>query len=454
MGRLTLLCFSLCLVSAPPISAQAGIKERRTPIVTAIEKVRPSVVSISSEKKAGSNARWPFSNEESQQSRVNGMGSGVIVDARGYILTNQHVVDRVQSIEVQLHDGTTYPARVLSADSVMDLAVLKIDAGRPLIPIAIGSSADLMVGETVITIGNAFGYENTTSSGIISYIGRNVTLSDDQVYRNLIQTDACINPGNSGGPMINIDGELIGINVAVRAGAQGIGFALPIDDVKRVAVDMMSTRRLAATWHGLVADEVFRNEQRQVVLREVQTGSPAESAGLQRGDQIVKVGELPVATPLDIERGFLDLPAGTASPVTVLREGKEQVVNLQLASLARSGGNDITDQLWRSLGVRVVPVSRDYVAAVSPEFRGGLYVQAVLPGSPASRASLEKGDILVGMNSGQRKWETIRPDHVLYVLRQPDVQRNGTLQVYFVRRNEFVQGILPIREERLGANRN
>ncbi len=112
-----------------------------------------------------------------------------------------------------------------------------------------------MVGETVITIGNAFGYENTVSVGIVSALKRNVTLSDEQVYRNLIQTDACINPGNSGGPLINIDGELIGINVAVRAGAQGIGFALPIDDVKRVAAEMMSTRRLAATWHGLVAGE-------------------------------------------------------------------------------------------------------------------------------------------------------------------------------------------------------
>jgi serine protease Do len=126
------------------------------------------------------------------------MGTGVIIDERGYILTNQHVVDRVQTIDVQLQDGTSYPGRVLAADPVMDLAVVKIDAGRPLLPIAIGVSSDLMLGETVITMGNAFGYENTTSAGIISALGRNVTLSDDQVYRNLIQTDACINPGNSG----------------------------------------------------------------------------------------------------------------------------------------------------------------------------------------------------------------------------------------------------------------
>ena len=131
----------------------------------------------------------------------------------------------------------TYPAHVLQTDPVMDLALFKVDADRTLAAVQIGTSSDLMVGETVITIGNAFGYENTVSVGIISALHRDVTLSDEQVYRNLIQTDACINPGNSGGPLINVNGELIGINVAVRAGAQGIGFALPIDEVKRVATD-------------------------------------------------------------------------------------------------------------------------------------------------------------------------------------------------------------------------
>src|SRR5437016_9386984 len=157
----------------------------------------------------------------------------------------------------------------------MDLAVLKIDPSHPLTAIELGTSSDLMVGEDVITIGNAFGYENTVSVGIISALNRNVTLSDDQIYRNLIQTDACINPGNSGGPLVNIDGELIGINVAVRAGAQGIGFALPIDDVRRVAAELMSTRRLAWTWHGLVTNERSAEGARHVVLADVPPNSPA-----------------------------------------------------------------------------------------------------------------------------------------------------------------------------------
>ena len=206
-----------------PSWTQASATTRRTPAAVAVEKAQPSVVSITSEKKAASTSRWPFTPEENQRPRVSGMGTGVILDGRGYILTNHHVVDKVQGIEVHLADGTSYPARLLQFDPVMDLAMLKIEADRRLPAIVIGTSYDLMVGESVITIGNAFGYENTVAVGIVSALKRNVTLSDEQVYRNLIQTDAAINPGNSGGPLINIDGELIGINVAVRAGRRGSG---------------------------------------------------------------------------------------------------------------------------------------------------------------------------------------------------------------------------------------
>ncbi len=288
------LCLSVAVVtsgSAPVVAGPGSLNTaRRTAIVDAVAKTQSCVVSISSEKKSASNSRWPFSAEENQRSRISGMGSGVIVDSRGYILTNHHVVDKVQGIEIQLADGTTYPGRVLQYDPMMDLALMKIEAAGPLPAISIGTSSDLMVGETVITIGNAFGYENTVSVGIISALHRDVTLSDEQVYRNLVQTDASINPGNSGGPLININGELIGINVAVRAGAQGIGFALPIDEVKRVATEMLSTRRIASTWHGLVVDDLVRGTQRSVVVTEVQPGSPAAAAGFKTGDELFARG--------------------------------------------------------------------------------------------------------------------------------------------------------------------
>jgi serine protease Do len=433
------LIFVTILLGPPTSRIQAAGESRRTPVVEAVEKVQRCVVSISSEKKAASHSRWPFSAEENQRPRVSGMGSGVLIDGRGYILTNHHVVDKVQGIEVQLFDGTTYPARVLQFDPVMDLAVLKVDPDRALTAIKIGTSSDLMVGESVITIGNAFGYENTVSVGIISSLHRDVTLSDEQVYRNLIQTDACINPGNSGGPLINLDGELIGINVAVRAGAQGIGFALPIDEVKRVAAEMLSTRRLASTWHGLVASEQRRGASRRVIVCEVQTGSPAEATGFKPGDELVRVGDVAIICDLDLERGMLDAQPGNPTAVTIRRGNTESVMRLDVRRVAAATPStspvNPDDVVWRLLGIKALPVSTDYVASVSPKLRGGLYVQAVSPGGPAAQASIQKGDILVGMVVGARHWETIRTDNILYVLRQPETVQSQSADLYVVRQN-------------------
>jgi serine protease Do len=441
-GQSKLFGFFLAALALLPVSAGAGTgaNARRTVVVEAVEKVQRSVVSISSEKLASSHSRWPFSPEDNQPKLVSGMGSGILVDGRGYIVTNHHVVDKVQGLIVQLFDGSNYAARVLQSDPVMDLAVIKVDADHPLAAVDIGTSSDLMVGESVITIGNAFGYENTVSVGIVSALHRDVTLSDEQVYRNLIQTDACINPGNSGGPLINVNGELIGINVAVRAGAQGIGFALPIDEVKRVVAEMMSTRRLASSWHGLVAAEQRKAGKRAVVVTEVQHGSPAESAGFQPGDELIKVGELAIANPLDLERGMLDVSPGHPTTVAIRRGTSEKAVSLETKPLA--GGSATPDDLvWRVLGVKTQPVSNDFVSSVSPKLRGGLYIQAVSPGSPAAQASIQKGDILVGMNVGSRHWETIRADNILYVLRQPETSQTQSALLYLVRRN----GIQPRR---------
>ncbi|GAC1473653.1 MAG: trypsin-like peptidase domain-containing protein [Isosphaeraceae bacterium] len=436
----------LCLAAGTPERAFADSDSRRSPVALAVRKVQQSVVSITSEKKAASTSRWPFTPEENARPRVSGMGTGVLLDEQGYILTNYHVVDKVQGVEVHLFDGTSYPARVLQQDEAMDLAMIKIDAGRPLAAITIGSSSDLMVGESVITIGNAFGYENTVSVGIISALKRNVTLSDEQVYRNLIQTDACINPGNSGGPLVNIDGELIGINVAVRAGAQGIGFALPIDEVKKVATEMMSTRRLAALWHGLVASETSNARQaRSVLLADVQPGSPAEASGFKPGDQILKVGKLPVTNPLDIERGLLDVAPGHPTRVQIRRGGQEETLALDLKPFNKTSV-DASELVWRFLGLKTTAVEPRYVTAASPKLRGGLYVQAVSPGSPSDLAQIKKGDILVGMNVGVRHWETIRPDNILFILRQPETASAQNVQFYIVRRNGIHQGIMSLAE--------
>lgn len=420
---------------------------RRTAIVEAVRKSQKCVVNISSEKKAASTSRWPFSPEENQRPRVNGMGSGVIIDGRGYILTNYHVVDKVQGIQVQLLDGTAYPARVLQYDPIMDLALIKVEPQSPLPAITMGTSSDLMVGEPVIAIGNAFGYENTVSTGIISALHRDVTLSDDQVYRNLIQTSAAINPGNSGGPLINIEGDLIGINVAVRAGAQGIGFALPMDEVKRVAAEMLSTRRLVATWHGLVTSEVVRGGRRVLVVSAVRPESPGEAAGFRPGDELIRIGAMDVTNPLDVERAFLDARPGRPESLLVRRDGSETAMSLEvrpapegqnLAS-ATTGVAQPVDSIWDSLGIKTTPASGDDVSAVNSKLRGGLFIQAVAPESPFAAAALERGDILVGMNVGDRNYETIRPDNILYVLRQPEAVQTQTALLYVIQRDGGLQ---------------
>ncbi len=433
-------------LTATPARASSRVSPaRKTAVVEAVARIQPAVVSIASEKLSASNARWPFSPEESTRSRVSGMGTGVILDRRGFIITNHHVVDRVEGIEVRLNDGagTTLPARVIQSDPVMDLAILKVESPRPLTEALIGTSSDLMVGEDVITVGNAFGYENTVSVGIISALGRNVTLSDDQVYRNLIQTDACINPGNSGGPLVNIKGELVGINVAVRAGAQGIGFALPIDDVLRSAAEMLSTRRLAATWHGLATESRPDEAGVRLLVSQVQSTSPGEKAGIKPGDQIVKVGEMETRNPLDLERALLESQSEVPVPVVVKRDGSE--VNVQLAVRALSRAQpDAGDQIWWLLGVKTRPVSAATVSPVSRELHGGLYVSDVLPGSSADRASIQPGDILIGLSVGERHWETILPDNVLHILRQPEVSGAQQLTYYIVRSNSLYRGSITI----------
>ncbi len=436
------------LIAGPgmrPTWAKGIVPTRRTAVVDAVAKIQPAVVSIASEKLSASNARWPISSDESSKARVSGMGTGVIVDSRGYILTNHHVVDRVEGIEVRLSDGTMLPARVVQSDPVMDLALIKVESPRPLTEAVVGTSADLMVGEDVITMGNAFGYENTVSVGIVSALGRNVTLSDDQVYRNLIQTDACINPGNSGGPLVNIRGELIGINVAVRAGAQGIGFALPIDDVLRSAAEMMSTRRIAATWHGLATEtRVTKSEDRpRLFVSQVQSTSPGESAGIKSGDELIKIGRIDARNPLDVERALMESRVDSPVAVVVKRDGQEKTVQLAVRSLSRAQP-DAADQIWWLLGVKTRPVSSATVAPVSRDLRGGLYVSDVLPGSSADRAAIQSGDILIGLSVGERHWETILPDNVLHILKQPEVSGSQQLTYFIVRSNSLYRGSMTI----------
>src|SRR5262245_57415012 len=332
-GRPPRLCLALMIaafIAAPAVASDL----RNSPIVKAVHDTEPAVVNIHGHKTVpAQNASF---GTPSPTRQVNGMGTGIVIDPRGYVLTNYHVVEGVSNIQVSLSDGKSTVARLIARDPKTDLAIIKIDMKDSLPVVHFGTSCDLMKGEQVIAIGNAFGYEHTVTRGIISALHRNVQVSDEQKYNDLIQCDASINPGNSGGPLLNIDGEVIGINVAVRVGAQGIGFAIPIDEALEVASRLMSTERLEQTTHGIAGKTRCEPGQRQFVVTSIRPESPAGKAGLKSGDIVTTVGNRRIEAGLDLELAFLGAKPGQDIDVEVLRDSLPVVTKLAVTPLSRT----------------------------------------------------------------------------------------------------------------------
>ncbi|MEM7812004.1 MAG: trypsin-like peptidase domain-containing protein [Planctomycetota bacterium] len=426
---------------------------RLTPLVRAVQRVRASVVDIHSEKTAYDEGSV-FSPRAGR--KVNGMGTGIVVDPRGYVVTNHHVVQDVESLRTTLYDGSTHTARVISSDPAKDLAIIKIDPDFDLDVMPLGTSSDLLLGETVIAVGNAFGYEGTVTAGIVSSLSRDVEVNETQSYEDLIQTDAAINPGNSGGPLLNLRGEVIGINVAIRAGAQRIGFAIPIDDAREVISRLLSVERIDGLEHGLEVEDRKSPEIKEAIVKAVRPGSPAADAAFEVGDVIVEAGDVSVVDGVDFERALIGHKTEAVRSVTV-RRGEELVeLELKLARAKRPtsvASNTTRPRLpsqaepadggsipgaWIRLGVRLTPAASSSVAGT--RYRGGMRVTAVRPGSPAARRNIRKGDVLVGLHI----WETINAENVSYVLGHPRLSSFNPLTFYIVRGRETYHGQLSL----------
>ena len=429
----SLLC---CLLFASPSAAS---EERETPIVKAVKRVRTSVVNIRGEKTVAAQAGQAAGADANR--RVNGMGTGVIIDARGYIVTNHHVVDGVRDIQVTLADGRRHVARLVTRDMETDLAIIKIDAHESLPVMPIGTSSDLMPGETVIALGNAYGYEHTVTRGIVSALHRAVQVSDAQYYDDLIQTDASINPGNSGGPLLNIDGDMIGINVAVRAGAQGIGFAIPVDKVVSVAASLLASCNVNATWIGLTSSNETKPSQQGMVVGAVETKSPAAEAGLTPGDVVTKVDDVKIQRPLDFQRAMLDRKPGQKIHMAVLRTGEPLTLKLTLGDVPESAKQSADQPAWELLGVELKPIStEEFRKNYQSRYRGGLTVTAVRPNSPASSQGIVSGDVLVGMHI----WETVSLENISYILKRPDFTTLSPVKFFILRGDETLFGYLQV----------
>jgi serine protease Do len=400
------------------------LRGRVTPIVRAVRRALPGVVNITSEKTIRAPFGWAAPLGEQ---RVSGMGSGVIIHESGYIITNAHVVENVTRLRVRLHDGRNFEARTVRIDKENDLALIKIDCPEPLPTIPLGTSSDLMLGETVIAVGNAYGYTSTVTVGIVSALGRTVRVNERLTYSELIQTDASINPGNSGGALLNIYGELVGLNVAIRAGAQGISFAIPVDKVRKVAAELLSVKELSGCWHGLVCEEEV-DALGRVRVRVVQADGPAKQAGIKDGDLLLRVAGRPVHFALDLERYMLDLRAGQSVPVVVDRAGHTVQLELRLAELPAEQRSP-TELVWSALGLRLSTVDPYQVMRYEPHLRGGMYVVEVRPGSVADQAGLRPGDILLGLG----QWEVLNYQNLMFVLKRRAGQEPEPLQVHLLR---------------------
>ncbi len=411
--------------------------QRLSPIVKATRAADPAVVNIQGHKTIRTET-VSYSGEAATQ-QVNGMGSGVIVDPRGFILTNLHVVEGVADIDVTLANGKKFSGKMIDHDPQTDLALVKVNSEEPLPVIKTGTSSDLLIGETVIAIGNPFGYQSTVTVGIISQLHRNIPVNGTQEYRNLIQTDASINPGNSGGPLINILGDMIGVNVAVRMGANGIGFAIPVDEALDVAATMIERQRAQRQELGI---KVATEPEVGLVIKSVDPASAAAKAGFKAGDRIVSVAGKEVARRLEYELALYDLPADSTVDVSVKREDdRVEELCMSIVELKKLPEQDqLGERAWQILGLKTMPADGNEVSRVDPNYRGGLRVSAVRPGSPASKAGIRNGDILVGILT----YETTSHSDLAWILDSKDLRSTQGAKFYVVREKETLFGSMRV----------
>ena len=434
-GLLWAAAFSLLgtgvLPLVPAVASDISLL-RRTAIVQAIERAAPSVVNIQGRKTIRSDQLEGGGDPFRQ---VNGMGTGIVIDERGYILTNFHVVESVELIQVTLADKRTFVAHLVSHDPTSDLALIKIATDETLPMIPVGVSSDLMLGEPVIAVGNAFGYEHTVTRGIISSLHREVQVSVTQKYHDLIQTDASINPGNSGGPLLNIEGEMIGINVAVRVGAQGIGFAIPVDETMEIAARLLNTESLERVVHGVMGKTENVGTDRLFVVTGIRENTTAARSGLRPGDVITAVEQTPIRRKLDLERALLGRKMGESLTLAVDRNAERITLELVVSPAAKLA-DEFDKRTWNTFGMRLAAVASETFRNLKTRYHGGLRVVSVRTEGPAARQGIRPGDILVGMHV----WETISKDNVTYILNHEDFERFQPTKFFVLRGNETLFG--------------
>lgn len=401
-GGKLLVLWLLIFFAAPAVSAA----NRRTPVVEAVEKALPCVVNISTEKlvkvqhadplqqfrgeKFDQFFREFYEHQMPPEYRLShALGSGVIIDPLGYILTNFHVIERASKIQVTLADGRTYPAVFLAGDPINDLALIKVTPPELLKAAEFAADDDTLLGETVITLGNPFGLGHSVTVGVLSAKNREARFGDKVLYKDILQTDAAVNPGSSGGPLLNLDGQLMGLNVAIYQEAQNIGFAVPIKRARELLGRWLAPRMLKKATLGF---EIM-SRAGHLIVTQVAPGLRLPQGQVVEGDEIIAVNRNRVTTLYDYHRALLPLmPAHVARMDIVHGDATNEVVAQMLALPKPDGGKLARERL----GLELKPFSE--IKGTATLARQGIAIAAVTEGGPAARAGLVPGLIVARLN--------------------------------------------------------
>ena len=432
-------------------TAEAPVKEVPKDILatqqafaTVVKSVNPAVVNISTVSKKKLVQPFfemsPFFDDffggrggAPQYRRENSLGSGFIINRDGYIITNDHVVRDAESIQVKLSNENVYSGKVVGSDPKTDIAVIKINAKEQLPVAVLGDSDKLQVGQWAIAIGNPFGLDRTVTVGVVSATGRsNMGI---ETYENFIQTDASINPGNSGGPLLNVYGEVIGINTAIVAAGQGIGFAIPINMAKRAVPQLIKKGIVSRGWLGVsiqpVTEEIAQSfglkRAQGALVSDIMAGSPAAKAGLRQGDIITRLAGKEIKSVQQLQLLVADMPVGSPVEIEVFREGRAIKLSIVPASADSAAGakpkSVETETAWVGLSVEELP--RDL------RLKGlqGVVVTSVEPGSLAADSGIQQGDVVVSVN--QRRIAGVND----YAKAMKDAEKKGSVAL-LVRRGD------------------
>ncbi len=380
----------------------------------------------------------PFLNQMPQDRKESSLGSGFIISDDGYIVTNNHVVKDADQIKVILHDKTEYEATIIGTDPMTDLALIKIKA-KDLTPLKFGSSAKTEVGSWVVAIGSPFGLEQTVTAGIVSAKGR---ILGSGPYDDFIQTDASINPGNSGGPLLNLDGEVIGINTAIVRSGQGIGFAIPSDLATGIIDQLTEQKTVSRGWMGVAIQNVTEElakyydikETKGVYVAKVFEKDPADKAGIKVGDVIVLINDKPIHSSRDLTLTIGNLSVGETVNVKLIRDGKEKIFKVKLGK--RPDQDPETNQIidgYDPFGFRLKQIDADIAQKLGyPEDINGLIVLDIKADSQASKTGVRQGDLLLEMN--RHKIIDIEG----YKKSLDKIDKGGKVQLLFRRGNSHV----------------